>query len=149
MSKRSPSWHVMVNGQPHAIVTKSESGIYWVKDVPETTLTMSGAHWVTHSAGADLHFDLYRDKRKWDHVTLSDCQVKWVTVGPAGATFALSGYPEYAIVPIDRSIRSLEHSVLSGVTSIRPDVSGELVVALYRPSSCDPKWIARTSSSGP
>jgi hypothetical protein len=130
-------------------VTKSEGGVYWVKDVPETTLATSGAHWVTHSSGSDLHFDLYRDKQKWDAVTLTDCIVTRMTVGPQGATFGLSGYSDYSVVPIDRNIHTLTLTAASGLISVRPDASGELIVAIYRPPNSDPKWMARTSSSGP
>ena len=149
VSKQSPSWHVLVNGQPHVIVTKSVGDTFWVKDVPETTLATSGAHWVTAGSGSDLHFDLYRDKRKWDAVTLSECIVSRATVGPSGATFPLSGYPAYAVVPLDPNIQELSHTVTSGTVTVLPNASGQVIVAVYRPPDLDPTWISRTSSSGP
>lgn len=149
MSKLSPSWHVVINGEDHAIVTKTDGGIYWVKDVPATTMATSGAHWVTDSSGSKMHFDLYRDKRKWDAVTLEDCIVRREAIGPEGATFAMSGYSAYSVVPLDRSIHSLSHSAASGVVRVRPNASGEVIVAVYEPPGSDPKWRARTSSSGP
>lgn len=149
MSKKSPSWHVIVNSEPHVMVTKTAGDTFWVKDVPETTLATSGAHWVTHSSGSALHFDLYRDKNKWEAVSVRDCIVQRAAVGPEGATFALSGYRAYAVLPIDRKIGNLDHSASSGLVTVRTDVPGQVVVAVYAPPSSDANWQARTRSSGP
>ncbi len=149
MSKKSPSWHVLVNNEPHVMVTKTEGDTFWVKDVPETTLATSGAHWVTHSGGSNLHFDLYRDKNKWEAVPVTDCVVQRTVVGPAGSTFTLSDHPAYAVVSIDPKIAKLDHSASSGLVTVRTDVSGSVVVAMYTPPSSDAKWQARTRSTGP
>ncbi len=149
MSRKSPSWHVVVNGEPHAVVTKSESGTYWVKDVPETTMATSGAHWVSDSQGSSLHFDLYRDKNKWHAVALDNARVERVPVGPEARTFSISGFSDYSVVPIDPAIHSIEHAGSSGAVTIRADVHGQIILAAYEPPSSDLRWQARTRSSGP
>src|SRR5947209_493965 len=95
MSRQSPSRHVIVNGATYTIITRTTSGVYWIKKKPETTEATSGVHWGIYGGEPDLHFDLYRqNKGPWAHVQVVDSRVTRAVVGPTGASFDIGEYSD-------------------------------------------------------